>query len=115
MSIYLFIYLYFILLSLLFVYSSYLELEYVDPFLKKKTYEDVMVTYSQEPDHFWCQLLSSENELNDLMDKIHYHCSALGPTEGLMDKFGLGLPCLALCTDQCWYRAKITGRTSQSF
>ncbi|CAH1803308.1 unnamed protein product, partial [Owenia fusiformis] len=70
--------------------------------------EDVTITHCKDPEHFHAQLVSSQEELFQLMDDIEAYCSALSPGEGMMTAFGIGLPCLAkYSVDNGWYRAQI--------
>ncbi|XP_035667114.1 uncharacterized protein LOC118409857 isoform X3 [Branchiostoma floridae] len=86
------------------------DVEFIQPFVEEGSYQDVFVTDATDPDVFWCQLLSSAEELNTLMEDMNKHYSQLNQEEEALHTCGLGVPCVAKYTlDEQWYRAVITG------
>ncbi|CAH1253582.1 TDRD6 [Branchiostoma lanceolatum] len=86
------------------------DAEFIQPFVEEGMYQDVFVTDATDPDVFWCQLLSSTEELNTLMEDMSKHYSQLNQEEEALHTCGLEVPCVAKYTlDEQWYRAVITG------
>ncbi|KAI8501531.1 Tudor domain containing 15 [Branchiostoma belcheri] len=86
------------------------DLEFIQPFVHEDMYQDVFVTVAADPDVFWCQLLSSAEELNTLMEDMNKHYSQLNQEEEALHTCGLGVSCVAKYSlDEQWYRAVITG------
>ncbi|XP_066272832.1 uncharacterized protein [Branchiostoma lanceolatum] len=86
------------------------DAEFIQPFVEEGMYQDVFVTDATDPDVFWCQLLSSAEELNTLMEDMNKHYSQLNQEEEALHTCGLEVPCVAKYTlDEQWYRAVITG------
>ncbi|XP_078612166.1 uncharacterized protein LOC144882311 isoform X2 [Branchiostoma floridae x Branchiostoma japonicum] len=86
------------------------DVEFIQPFVEEGSYQDVFVTDATDPDVFWCQLMSSAEELNTLMEDMNKHYSQLNQEEEALHTCGLGVPCVAKYSlDEQWYRAVITG------
>ncbi|CAH1803306.1 unnamed protein product, partial [Owenia fusiformis] len=74
--------------------------------LRMKEENDVYVAHIVSPSLFWCQLVSGEEAIADLMAQISEHCNG-EPTDLLV--YVPGQPCLAkFSEDETWYRAQIT-------
>ena len=54
---------------------------YIDPLIEVGMWEKVIVEYIESPENFYCRLVSSEVELNSLMEQLEMYCSKLRPGE----------------------------------
>ncbi|XP_033644665.1 tudor domain-containing protein 6-like [Asterias rubens] len=71
--------------------------------------EEVYIASATSPASFWCQLARFEDTLNNLMNAIDAHYSALSPEEEQLTAPTVGAPCIAqFSLDEGWYRARIT-------
>ena len=52
---------------------------YIEPLIEEGMWEDVMVTYVESPDSFYCKLVSSEDEFNAMSDQMEVYCNRLRP------------------------------------
>ena len=72
------------------------------------TRENVVVVHTEDPGHFYCQLVRSQEALDSLMSELeNYGKSHTGMS---VQKVEIGAPVVARYTaDDEWYRAVITG------
>ena len=88
--------------------SRQLGLKYQQVSLKSDSFHDLCVTHVQDPGHFWCQLITNMDHLQDLMDRLAEEYSDQNALPELMC-CSVGRPCCAkFVEDGSWYRAVIT-------
>uniref|UniRef100_S4RUV2 Tudor domain-containing protein n=1 Tax=Petromyzon marinus TaxID=7757 RepID=S4RUV2_PETMA len=77
--------------------------------LRLQNFTHVYVENIVSPDEFWVRLTSKNGELQKLMVQMQKHFSLAGPREGLLDKAAVGMACCAMCPNNTFYRATVTG------
>jgi hypothetical protein len=71
--------------------------------------EHVFVSFFTSPENFFCQLVKTTTQLDELMDKLEEYYRPLGGAEECMTDPQIGDTCCSLFTeDDGWYRAVIT-------
>ncbi len=70
----------------------------------------VYLSHGNSPVEFWCQLVKSVPELDELMEKIHKKYSGKSAPPNLKN-MAVGTPCIAqFSEDQGWYRAVVINK-----
>ena len=88
--------------------SRQLGLKYQQIRLQSQSFHDLCVVHVRDPGHFWCQLISNTELLQDLMLKLGEEYSDEDALPGLRC-YRVGTPCCAkFVLDSSWYRAVIT-------
>lgn len=68
------------------------------------------VSHIDDPAHFYCQPITTQAALHELMDRMDEYCLLAPPCGGKLQQM-LGLPVIAKYSeDDAWYRAQITGQ-----
>ena len=85
--------------------------------IRKGSKEHVYVTCYTSSQNFFCQLVKSSTQLDDVMDKLEEFYRPLGGEEECLNNPHVGDSCCAMFTeDDGWYRAvitKVSGNTVQ--
>ena len=77
--------------------------------ITKGSKEHVYVTSFTSPENFFCQLVKTSTQLDELMDKLEEFYRPLGDGEECLNNPQIGDACCAMFTeDDGWYRAVIT-------
>ena len=80
-----------------------------EPDIRKGSKEHVYVTCYTSSRKFFCQLVKTTTQLDDLMDKLEQFYRPLGDEDECLNSPHVGDPCCAMFTeDDGWYRAVIT-------
>ncbi|XP_041809942.1 tudor domain-containing 6 [Chelmon rostratus] len=66
--------------------------------------EIVWITYSENVNHFYCQLDRNSHLFEKVMENVHQH---IGQRQCTVNLFGLNSICFARFSDNNWYRAQI--------
>ena len=89
------------------------EVKYQSISLPADSYHDLSVTWVVDPSHFWCQLLSNLEVLEELMENLAEVYANLDPVVLPLQSCTVGSPCCAkFYEDDAWYRAIITNVSS---
>ncbi|KAL9980435.1 hypothetical protein ACROYT_G009026 [Oculina patagonica] len=90
-------------------YENLKSQTFPEPDLKVGHFEDVIVSYTEHPCNFWCQLQKSATQLDSLMTEIHNLYSSEGQRNAISHPACGMLCCAQFTEDNKWYRGKITG------
>lgn len=86
------------------------ELKFKPVLVKIDSYQDVVVSHFDDPEHFCCQLISHTEDLQILMSELIDQYSELSSDTLALKSCSLGRACCAkFAEDDGWYRAIITG------
>ena len=89
------------------------EVKYELISLSPDSFHDLSVTWVEDPSHFWCQLLSNVEILEELMEKLADVYTNLEPAMLPLQSCTVGYPCCAkFYEDDAWYRGIITNVSS---
>lgn len=81
--------------------------------LPPDSFHDLSVTWVEDPSHFWCQLLSNAEILEELMENLAEVYTNLEPAVLPLQSCTVGYPCCAkFYEDDAWYRGIITNVSS---
>ncbi|XP_071965838.1 tudor domain-containing protein 15-like isoform X2 [Antedon mediterranea] len=85
------------------------EVAYKPLSLKEGDEKRVVITWSESPEDFWCQLESMVADLDALSEMIQAHYSALGDDAEVISDQKVGTLCVAPVEEEgVWYRSLIT-------
>ena len=89
------------------------EVKYELISLPPDSFHDLSVTWVEDPSHFWCQLLSNAEILEELMENLAEVYTNLEPAALPLQSCTVGYPCCAkFYEDDAWYRGVITNVSS---
>ncbi|PFX27913.1 Tudor domain-containing protein 1 [Stylophora pistillata] len=89
------------------------EVKYNSISLPPDSYNDLSVTWVEDPSHFWCQLLGNTDLLEKLMDDLAEVYTYQDPATLPLQSCTVGYPCCAkFYEDDTWYRGIITNVSS---
>ena len=89
------------------------EVKYNLTSLAVDSFHDLIVTWVEDPSHFWCQLLSKAEAFAELMEDIAIEYANLRPEALPLRSCTVGYPCCAkFYDDESWNRGIITNISS---